>query len=291
MRTKDLFNTAVQRFKDAEIPDPETEVAVLLGHLLQMSRTEIFLAAEQQVSGSSLQTIEESLARRLNREPLAYIVGEREFWSLTFRTTPDVLIPRPETELLVEKVLEVAGRETGRPGHVLDLGTGSGAIAITLAHEIADLSVWAVDCSLKALRVAAENARRHKVDSRVHFMASDWCSALAFRRYFDLVVTNPPYVSAEMFSDSGGPGGLQPEVGLFEPRLALDGGKSGLECIDRIIAEVHGVLRPGGWLFMEIGADQEEYLLGLFGAEQEYHSVKVHKDYAGLPRVFQARRF
>lgn len=290
MRIRELFNSAVSRLRQAGIPDPEAEAALLLSSVLKMSRTRLLLAGEQSVAPEELESFETGLCRRLQREPAAYILGEQEFWSLSFRVSPAVLIPRPETEILVESVLRVYGRHTGAHcigGPALDLGTGSGVIAIVLALELGPpLRFCGVDYSYAALRVAAENAKRHHVRDRIDFINADWFSALAPGRLFDLIVANPPYVAKELLD--GGP--LQPEVVVYEPRLALDGGSRGIETLKHIAGELESHLKPGGWFFMEIGADQAEEMVDFLRSLGGYDSLDVHNDYAGLPRVLQARR-
>ncbi|MDA8165733.1 MAG: peptide chain release factor N(5)-glutamine methyltransferase, partial [Desulfobacteraceae bacterium] len=227
--------------------------------------------------------VDELLARRLRREPLAYILGEWEFWSLPFEVTPAVLIPRPETELLVETALEALKPASG-PLRLLDLGTGSGIIPVVLARELPLASVYSLDCSLAALTVAARNAKRNGVGGRVRFVASDWLAGIRRQPVFDAVVSNPPYIDCQAVP------GLQPEVRDFEPHLALNGGQGGLEIIARLCGEIAGVLKPGGRLFMEIGFDQGETAAALFAAAGEYDDIRVRRDYAGHPRVLEARR-
>jgi release factor glutamine methyltransferase len=282
VRIRQVFSSAVERLRGAEIPEPETEAALLLGHLLKMNRAGLILAGDQEASPELASAFEALLIRRLAREPAAYILGEQEFWSLPFKVTPAVLVPRPETELLIELALRIcAGQTEGCRGPVLDLGTGSG------------VRCCGVDRSFAALRVAAENAGRHGVRDRVEFINTDWFAGLAPGQGFELVLANPPYVARHLLTGDPGcefPGPLAPEVVKYEPRLALDGGEGGMEIIRHLAGGLSAVLKPGGWFFMEIGADQAEEVLGVFRLQPGYGSLAVHKDYAGLPRVFQARR-
>ena len=285
MNVHTLVMSAVRRVADAGIPDADIEVHLLLGHLLKLNRAQLALAATEEIPEQAVHDFEKALERRLKREPLAYIIEEQEFWSLTFKVTPDVLIPRPETELLIEKVLLEPRKEGGRPGGpVLDLGTGSGVIPVVLALELPDTVVFGLDRSCSALQVAAYNAVRHNVADRVCFINSNWLDGIAFDHRFPVVVTNPPYVAGEVLD------GLQPEVIQYEPCSALDGGRHGMELIEIIADQVRHVLMPGGWFFMEIGADQKQRVLRLFESLNEFECLVVHSDYAGLPRILQARR-
>jgi len=284
MILKQVYLESVQRLAEAGVVEPEIEAALLLGHVLSYSRTQFFLAMGQKISPPHLFLFNKLLSRRILREPLAYLTGEQEFWSLPFLVSPKVLIPRPETEELLEKIFATV-RQDGLPsGPVLDLGVGSGAITVVLARELPDRLVFGVDLSLAALGVARENIGRHQVKPRVFLVNGDWLTAIGQEKRFALVVSNPPYINA------GAMEGLQPEVRDFEPHLALNGGVDGLFDIRALAAQVHKVLRVGGLFFMEIGADQQEAVLKIFSCFPEYDRLQVHSDLAGLPRIFQARR-
>jgi release factor glutamine methyltransferase len=285
MKALQLYRLGAKRLQQADIEDAELESALLVGHLLQLSRAQVFLD-ESEVSDGIAQRFEQALSRRLNREPLAYILGEQEFWSLPFYVNSNVLIPRPETELLLETALQALRGEGRDPAsvRVLDMGTGSGVIAIVLALELPDALVSTLDISLAAQLVARKNAERHGVLSRIAFITSDWLAAIRRQPLFDLVVTNPPYVARESFA------ALQPEVSRFEPRLALDGGRNGVDVMCRFAGDLAVVLRPGGHFLMEIGADQSHFVMDLFSSFSEFTGLTVYEDYAGLPRIFHARR-
>ncbi len=282
MQVGELLNAGIRRLRKGGVPDAEIDAALLLGRLLDLGRTQLLLA-DFAVSQEVFDRYEELLCRRLEREPLAYIIGVQEFWSLPFVVSPDVLIPRPETEFLLETILQTLAEQGAVKGPLLDLCTGSGVIAVILALELCNSMVYGVDRSIAALKIACQNSAQHKVQDRVRFFCADLFSALHPRPWFSLVVSNPPYVAQEILA------GLQPEVRDYEPRLALDGGSKGLETINSIASGLDKVLLPGGWFFMEIGADQGDYVLELFKSLQKYDSVYVYKDYAGLPRVLQAR--
>lgn len=284
MKTLDLYQSGVKRLNQADVPDAEIEVSLLLGHLLNLSRTQVFLH-EDELPAATVQSFEAFLARRLRREPLAYILEEQEFWSLPFYVNKDVLIPRPETELLLEIVLQVLeGEGQEFSGSVLDMGTGSGVISVVLALELDQAHVASIDLSFAAQKIARKNIQTHGVADRVSLINSDWLAAIRPQPLFDLIVANPPYVAHETFGD------LQPEVSQFEPRLALDGGVRGEEAIASFAAGLPVILKTGGRFFMEIGADQSEFVMDLFSSFAEFDGLTVYEDYAGLPRIFHARR-
>ncbi len=214
--------------------------------------------------------------RRVRHEPVQYILGEQEFFGLAMRVTPAVLIPRPETEHLVEAVLERVPR--GTPLRICDVGTGSGAIAIALAAALPQAQVTALDISKAALEVARQNAVLHSVADRIRFLESDLLGAVRGER-FDVVVANPPYVAESEV--------LEPQVREYEPRAALYAGPTGLEVYRRLIPETHDALFPGGWLLLEIGHGQREALCALLTG---WDSVQFICDLAGIPRIAIARR-
>lgn len=294
MQIKELYNSAVHRLTAAEISDPQLEARVLLGHVLRMNPVQLFLAADREAAPPQLDLFEKILERRLQREPTAYILGRCEFWSLSFHVTKDVLIPRPETEFLIETVLRLVRQEGNAPqGPIVDLGTGSGVIAVVLAREMSQWpEIYGIDNSFAALRVAKVNAELHCVAERVRFINADLFTAFGAHEQFGLIVANPPYVEQELLAAgaAASAGALQPEVVRHEPRLALDGGRQGGEVMTRIADALSAVLKPGGWFFMEIGAGQSDFVLALFHSLSCFEAMHVYHDYAGLPRVFQARR-
>ena len=288
-RLSELRAALANRLRRAGIEEEAFEADLLLRWLLGCDRAGLVLAAEQPLAETRRQRLLAALARRERREPLAYIMGEWEFWSLPFAVNPAVLIPRPETELLVEQALAfvrltetAAGRQ--RSWRILDLGTGSGILAVVLARELPAAQVMALDRSPAALALASANARRHGVAARISFVGSDWLSALAVRPAFDLVVANPPYVVRRDLQT------LQPEVRNYEPRGALDGGEQGLDDIATIARQLPAVLASGALLLMEIGWDQKEAVAGLFAHDPAYRQVEILNDLAGLPRVLRCRR-
>lgn len=286
MRVARLLQVAGDQLNLAGVDQATLEAELLLGACLGKNRTSLFLSACEEVDDECVKRFHAFLARRLRREPLAYILGEKEFWSLSFLVTPDVLIPRPETEFLLETVLQKRNVNV-RPGLVLDLCAGSGVIAIVLALELG-CNVLALDLSAPALAVVRENAHRHRVSHLLSLVRSDLLSALADRQQVSLFVSNPPYVSEFEIHNHL----LQPEVMSFEPHLALNGGARGLEVIARICPRLPRLLSPGGDCFMEIGADHGAKVVQLLAesdSEGRFGSIDVLQDYAGRDRVVHVR--
>lgn len=270
----------------AGIESARLDAEVLLRHVLGMEQAELLLSFDTGLGVSDERRFRELLLRRARREPVAYITGRKEFWSLDFVVTSDVLVPRPETELLVEVALEnlrqLAGNSAPR---VLDLGTGSGAIAICLAKACPEARIWAVDISFAALAVARLNGERHGVGSRIRFLQGDFLEPLASeRRSFDLIVSNPPYVRSRELST------LAPEIGEWEPMMALDGGLDGLDAYRQILDGAHRYLRDGGGIVLEIGADMAGDVDRLLDGASCYAGISVHQDYAGKDRVIAATK-
>ena len=217
---------------------------------------------------------------------MAYILGTKEFWSMALAVTPDVLIPRPETESLVETALGVLADDLHpAPGHILDLGTGCGAIALALASRHPQHLFFAMDLSKAATRIARQNAKRHGLDGRIHFFVGDWMEPLQQKtRLFDLIVSNPPYIP------SGDIPVLQPEIYKYEPLSALDGEEDGLGCLRKIIGAAHRLLKPRGSLVLEIGHDQKAAVQGVIERCGEYDGMVFSKDYSGMDRVARMRK-
>jgi release factor glutamine methyltransferase len=254
---------------------PRHEAEILLRSAIGCERIYLIAHAEDTAEPSNARTAQDSFARRRAGEPVSYITGWREFYGLKLRVTPDVLIPRAETEQLVE--LALARLPLGPPARVLELGTGSGAIAIALASLRPELRITATDVSEEALDVARRNAQEHAVG--IALVRSDWFESIAADP-FDLIVSNSPYVAAgDPHLERGDP--------RFEPRLALLGGDDGLACIRRIAARARQWLRPGGSLLLEHGYDQGESCVTLL-REFGYTGVADFRDLAGLPRVSAA---
>lgn len=275
-----------------KVPDSYVDAEYLLAHLLGCQRKELLIHPERVLTGGELERFKTFIERRGRREPAQYITGEVEFRELLFKVNRDVLIPRPETELLIEEVVKTVKSpfmayhlKEGRDITILDLCTGSGCIAISVAKELLACRVYAVDISEKAITVACENARRHGVEERVIFLVGDLFEAikpLGLEGKIDLVVSNPPYVSKREMD------GLQPEIKKYEPLDALYGGEDGLDFYRRIIHEATDYLAPCGLLIMEIGYGQAESVRGIFKKEGVFDRVEVKKDLAGIERVIKS---
>jgi len=280
MNIDDLLAAAALQLTRAGIEDSDLDARLLFQHLTAMTRSQLVLHGRQSVDDRTIEQYRQLVVQRSQRIPLQYLTGSQEFWSLDFIVSPAVLIPRPETEFLLERVLAACPPGCGISS-CLDLCTGSGVIAVVLAKELG-CPVTAVDLSEAALAIAAINLNRHQVAGQVTLVCGDLFAALNKSRKFDLIVSNPPYIADDQIDQ------LEPEVRAAEPYLALSGGPTGLGMIERIATKAAGYLNPGGWIFLEIGADQKNAVETLFRALR-YDEVRVIDDWAGRPRVLQAR--
>jgi release factor glutamine methyltransferase len=284
-RLRQTLAESAQRLFHAGIDTARLDAEVLMGHVLGLTREQLLAAADFALSEVHLRQYRELLRRRVKREPIAYITRRREFWSLEFRVLPAVLIPRPESERLVEIALALA-RELPQLHRlrVLDIGTGSGAIAVSLAKELPAALIWATDVSPAALEIARSNAAYNGVAARVRFLHRDLFDALGeLAARFDLIVSNPPYIR------SAGIDALEPEVSRWEPRGALDGGADGLDFYRRFARQAWDYLAPNGAVALEVGADMGREVSSLFTAVGCYTGVAIVQDYAGRDRVVVAR--
>jgi release factor glutamine methyltransferase len=262
--------------------EPRRDAAALLAHTLACDRAFLIAHSDDVLAPDAIAQFHLMLERRAAGEPLQYVTGRQEFYGLEFEVTPDVLIPRPETELLVEAALALLG-DVSAP-HVCDVGTGSGCIPVALLHERADARAVGLDISTAALAVAARNAARHGVAPRLRLVASDCFAALdPARARFDAILSNPPYVA-----DRDVPG-LQREVRDFEPRVALTPGGDGLAVIRRLLTDAPRFLAPGGCLLFEIGFDQHERVAQLIDP-RTWTLLDIHQDLQGIPRTVALRR-
>jgi len=274
----------VQVLRQAGLENSRLDAEVLLRHTLDMEKEQLYMNGDSPISAGQEAKFRELLLRRSRREPVVYITGHKEFWSLDFFVTPAVLIPRPETELLVEVALQYARQFASRSSvKVLDIGTGSGAISVCLAKEQPTAAIVAVDISPVALDVARVNARRHGVVDRIRFLPRDLFAPVnAVAETFDLIVSNPPYIR------SGELPRLAPDIHRWEPTIALDGGPDGFDTYRRIIEEGHKYLVTGGSIVLEIGADMAPDVADLFSRTGCYGLASVYQDYAGKDRVIAA---
>ncbi|MBI4495901.1 MAG: peptide chain release factor N(5)-glutamine methyltransferase [Deltaproteobacteria bacterium] len=277
-----LIRWTAARFQREGLPGPRLEAEILLAQALGKGRVDLYIHFDQPLQPEELARFKTLIQRRLRREPLAYIIGRKEFWSLEFEVTPDVLIPRPETETLVAQALEVLSSKE-HPWRILEIGTGSGAVAVALAREFPSAAVSATDLSPAALRLAGENARRNQVHERIEFLAGNLFRPVGGRT-FDLIVTNPPYIPRGQLSS------LPPEIRDYEPRLALDGGEDGLDFFRRALPQAGRYLLRGSWFLAEIGCGQEEAVRQIAGRQPDLDSLSFAPDLSGIQRVFRARK-
>jgi release factor glutamine methyltransferase len=282
MKPRDLQRQTACRLQEAGIAQAHLEAEILLRYFLDLDRVALHLD-ERNLGAEDLAGFEHLVARRLSREPLSYIVGEKEFWSLSFKVSPAVLIPRPETELLIEEVLKRIAEPRSFAGTILDLGSGSGVIPVVLARELPLARLVGVDISAAALTLAAENSRRHGVAARVAWLLGDWFAPIRPGSRFDFILANPPYVAESSRAE------LEPELD-FEPAQALYAGADGMTAIRGLVPASPAFLVKGGFLLLEIGSDQEAAVTEVISSVPELELLEILKDYAGLPRLVVAQK-
>lgn len=270
-----------QSFKAAGLEEPLIDARVLIGHALRLTRTQLIAQSDRILEAREIDAVSALSTRRLKREPVARILGTREFWDLPLVLTPDVLVPRPETETVVETALHAIARDgtTLEMLRILDIGTGSGALLLALLKELPKAVGLGTDISAAALEVARANAERNNLKDRCAFVACD--IAAGVEGTFDLIVANPPYIARGEIAS------LAPEVRLYDPATALDGGNDGLDVYRAIAAEAGRLLNPGGQLIVELGAGQEAAVAALF-TNAGLHVAAARKDLAGIPRALRA---
>ena len=281
MQLKRALSSAIERLETADVGSPRMNAEVLLMFVLGVNRACLYAHPERELTPEEEARYDEVLVQRATGMPSQYITGHQEFWGLDFVVSPAVLIPRPETEHLVETVLELA-RGVAHP-KLVDVGTGSGCIALALVNELKDAEVYAVDISADALEIAGANAVRLRLDGRVRFMQSNVLEALAGVHDFDFVVSNPPYVG---FGEADK---VQKSVRDFEPRVAVFAGEQGLDVIGQLIEQGHSALKSGGGLAMEIGYSMRDAVLNLLSPTM-WEDVRVVPDLQGIPRVVAASK-
>jgi len=270
---RDALRHARKILESHNIADAVLEAELLLRYSLGVNRTQLHTEPDEELTPQQSADFRRCIERRLNNEPSAYITGHREFFGLDFLVDSNVLIPRPETELLVEKTIEVA-RGLSAPV-IVDVGTGSGAIAVSLAIHLPDVRVLATDISASALEVARHNSTRHGVEGRIDLLCGDLLEPVSGKA--DIVVSNPPYVKESDLPSVNTSG--------FEPSLALDGGREGLDTIRRLVSRVEAKLKPRGYLLMEIGAGQLTAVTGLLRQNFPDTLIEIFPDLAGIDRV------
>jgi len=295
---RQALRDAVERLTRERVPSPRLNAELLIMFTLDCNRAYLYAHPERELTPDEVSRYDDAIARRITGVPAQYITGHQEFWGLDLIVSPGVLIPRPETERVVETVLELAGdltlardheRRAGasvpRELHIIDIGTGSGAIALALAKELPSAEIHASDISVEALEIAKANAARHELDSRIRFHRGDLFAGLsevaALTGQFDFVVSNPPYVG-ESEEDQ-----VQLDVRKFEPRNAVFAGPTGVEAIERLIPQAEKALCPGGWLVIEISSSIVDGVRRLLSRWDE---ASVRNDLQGIARVAVARR-
>lgn len=286
-----LVTWAENILRTYEFDTSRLDAEVLLAHTLHISRSCLYSRLQDAVSTVQKNDFRRYVVRRTQCEPVAYITGHQEFWSLEFQVNPCVLIPRPDTEVLVETALRLLTASRITAPRILDIGTGSGCIAVALATELPRAHIWAVDRTHAILSIAQKNAQVHQVDHRITFACGDLLAPVPpGAPFFDLLVTNPPYIASQTLDT------LQPEVRAWEPLAALDGGADGLDFYGRLLYDSPDYLRPSGWLVAEIGEAQKDALVQLgqkvrLGQTQRPLRFRLcRQDYAGRDRVVVFQR-
>ncbi len=281
-----ILNWATSCFKANDIESPRSTAEILLSYALKLKHIDLYLQQNKPLGKKELSFFKILVKRRTDREPVAYIIGEKGFWTLNLIITRDVLIPRPDTEHLVEETLSFLSTDNNiAPKRVLELGTGSGAVIIALASEKPENLFFASDYSTRAIMLAKKNAEHHKLEEKICFFAGQWFTPIsAGINLFDIIVSNPPYIQTEVIPC------LQSEIYKYEPVLALDGGRNGLCHISKIISQAHNFLNKNGWLLLEIGYDQQDAVHEIISNSDKYDDVSFISDYAGHTRVVRMKK-
>ena len=282
MTVHDILNEATNYFEAVGIPSARLDAEVLLSFCIGCDRLEFYKNPDMTISETMLSAFRNLIARRSQWEPVAYITGRKEFWTFKLEVNSSVLIPRPDTEVIVEETINICRKTDFSEMRILDIGTGSGAIALALASEITGAKIVATDISPAAVNLAQKNATALGLKEKIDFRQGNLFEPVD--DVFDIIVSNPPYIAAEEYKK------LPAGVKDYEPREALWAGKSGLEFYEKLIYQAAGFLKKNGWLLLEIGAKQEAGVRKIMEAAGFYESIEMRRDYAGLPRVIKARR-
>jgi release factor glutamine methyltransferase len=279
----ETLKAASEHLRDASVPNDLLDAQTLLAEALGQDRTYLIVNFNQELSGDVRSNFQAMVERRAAGEPLQYITGHQEFFGLDFKVTPDVLIPRPETELAVEETIRLVQQNRIAIPVIVDVGAGSGCIAVTLAREIGDARVIASDLSLAALRLARRNAHRNGVADRIEFIAADLLDAFADRGFADFILCNPPYVAEQEMPT------LQREVRDWEPRVALTDGVDGLSFYRRLLKDAPARLKPGGHLICEMGYTQSEKISAMVD-RAVWAEARLLDDLQGIPRTIVLKK-
>jgi len=287
-RVIDILKMSTEYLEKKGIENPRLNVELLLGHVLKMNRVQLYLNFERPLAASELDQFREFLKRRAGHEPIQYILGETEFYSLKLKVNRHTLIPRPETEILVDTVIEQCKKifDQGKTIQILDIGTGSGNIAIALAKNIQCAQVTAIDIHDETLRIAKQNAEYHQTNVKINFIKQNILAEnIELGGTFDIIVSNPPYISKEEFNS------LPKEVRDYEPFIALDGGNEGLIFYQRLADISKQLLSSDGLIVSEIGASQADEIYQLFLATKLFQQIEIINDLNDLPRVIFAKKY
>lgn len=282
MTIRDIISETIIKLEAVGIPSARLDAEVLLAFCLNCDRLEFIKNPDRPLSNTQIKAFQKLLDRRLRFEPVAYITGRKAFWSFTLEINHDVLIPRPDTEVIVEEALAVCRTQAFNQPRILDIGTGSGAIALALALEIPEAQITATDISAAALKLAQKNALALELQNSITFFQSDLFEQV--HGEFNMIVSNPPYIGTEEYET------LAAGVKDYEPREALLSGQTGLEFYEKLIYQAHSHLTENGWLLLEIGAKQGERVRAIMANTGFYDRIDVRADYAGLSRVIKGRR-
>ena len=278
---RDILAWTTDYFRNKGISTPRLDAEILLAHCLDRERIYLYLNLDRPLQSAERSRYRELVGRRASREPIALITGVKEFWSIPFRISPGVLIPRPETEVLVEAIIDQIGNLSAP--RVLELGTGSGAVAVSVAKENQHVHILASDIDPPTLRIASLNALQAGVTGSIEFLAADLFSAIRPGTTFDVICSNPPYVPRDLIPT------LEPEVRDFEPHAALDGGPDGLDVIRELARQARHYLNEAGALVLEIGDGQDESVTQILTGIGGFREILTLADLSGKPRVVKAK--
>ncbi len=286
IKISDILGWATDFLTGYNISSPSLDAQVLLSYVLGINRMDLYLNLRQIMTEDESRRYENLIKKRAKRIPVAYLIGEKEFMGLSFLVNEDVLIPRPETEILVELILNRIGKLNEKRYVIIDLGTGSGNIAVSLAKFIENADIYAIDISKAALNTAGKNAQRQEVGHKINFIQGNMFESLNqfnIKDRADFVISNPPYIKTDILKS------LQPEIG-FEPRIALDGGKDGLDFYERIISGAYFYLKENGYLALEIADGQVLMIKEMVDKFNGFFDIEIVKDYAGIDRIIIAKK-
>jgi release factor glutamine methyltransferase len=282
MTVREILNETTRNFEHVGIPSARLDAEILLSFCLKRDRIDFLKTPNLQISKTQLTDFKKLVSRRLKWEPVAYITKRKEFWSFSLEVNKDVLIPRPDTEVIIEETLSVCEKQALDKPRILDIGTGSGAIALAFAKELPRARIVATDISPAALTIAKKNTRNLGLAKHIEFLHGDLFEPV--EGIFDIIVSNPPYIADQEYQK------LPPGVKDYEPKEALWAGQTGVEFYEKLIYQSKNHLNKNGWLLLEIGAKQEASVRKIMENCEYYENIDIRKDYAGLPRVIKGRK-